>query len=273
MIMAKEAFMNATRNRTIRAFAGGACIVLAACALVWFAFQFAPGEPRGKAAAGDYASSISSAGNSRYVAEGIVDIPLGQTFRTEGVTWGKWFSFTEEERKGLPSPEGTLFESDGIECSVLGLKAVSLDSFAEWYPHYAETTGYTEARKHECKVLLAEIAMTNTSDRAQTLPRFALWSEDFAGANNVLENGAGGDGGYLLEELYGEPSDRGLVQKHLPDGWNVLEPGVTRSWTVPFLVYRSTFADPAAYDDIDPARFCLAVADYDPPTVYRLWLG
>ncbi len=42
-----------------------------------------------------------------------------------------------------------------------------------------------------------------------------LWSEDFNGANDMLDNGGGGDSGnYLLQELYGTPSDRGLVQQH-----------------------------------------------------------
>ena len=54
---------------------GAACIGAATCAFVWFAFQFAPGEPR-ELTVGDesYASSIEASGNSRYVAEGIVDI-------------------------------------------------------------------------------------------------------------------------------------------------------------------------------------------------------
>ena len=39
------------------------------------------------------------------------------------------------------------------------------------------------------------------------------------------------------------------------------------------LIYENTFRDPAAYENIDPSRFCVALADYDPPTIYRLWLG
>ena len=35
----------------------------------------------------------------------------------------------------------------------------------------------------------------------------------------------------------------------------------------------SAISDPAAYENIDPSRFCVALADYDPPTIYRLWLG
>ena len=277
----KESLMSAARSRIARTLIGAACIGAATCAFVWFAFQFAPGEPR-ELTVGDesYASSIEASGNSRYVAEGIVDIPFGQTYKTDGLTWGKWFSVSEDERSSWSdeereqrlASESYLYDSSGIEFAAQGLKTVSLEAFAEWYPHYAETTGYTEARKHACKLLLVDIAMTNTSDHAQTLPRFVLWSEDANGANDTLENGMGSDK-YLFEEMYGESSDRGLVEKHLPDGWNVLEPGETRSWTVPSLIYENTFRDPAAYENIDPSRFCVALADYDPPTIYRLWLG
>ena len=272
--------MSASRTRIARTAAGIACIAAATCALVWFAFQFAPGEPRERAGTDDgFASSIASTGNGRYVAESVVDIPFGETFRTEGLDWGKWFSVTEEERASWTEEErqsrlasgGYRYESDGIEIAARGLRTVSLDAFAEWYPHYVRTTSYTEARKHECKVLPAEITVTNASDRAQTLPRLVLWSEDFNGANDVLENGAGVDA-YLFGELHGEPQE-GFVAHHLPDGWDELAPGETRSWTVPSLVYKSAFRESAAYDDVDPSRFCLAVADYDPPTIYRLWLG
>lgn len=275
--------MSAARSRIVRAALGAACIAAATAALVWFAFQFTPGEPRArKADQGPRPASISAIGASSYEAERIVDVPFGQTFRTESLTRGKWFSVSEEERASWSDEERErylsefdyLYDSDGIEIVPASMKAVTLDAFAEWYPHYALTTGYTEARKHECKVLLVDATMTNTMECEQYLPVMQLWSEDFNGANDMLDNGGGGDsGGYLLGELYGAPSERGLVQNTLPGDWNVLQPGETRAVTLPYLVYANTFCDRSAYDDIDPSRFCLALSDYDPPTIYRLWLG
>ena len=122
-------------------------------------------------------------------------------------------------------------------------------------------------------MLLVDVTFSNTSDQEQRTPPIGLWSEDIKGANDVLDNGVGDGSGYILEELYGEPSDRGLVQNHLPDDWNVLAAGETRTLTLPFLLPRGLLEDPNAFDDLDPARFCLALSDYDPPTVYRLWLG
>lgn len=275
--------MSAARSRIARTLIGAACIAAATCALVWFAFQFAPGEPRERTTDREpLPSTISTAGNRNYEAERIVDVPFGQTYRTESLTRGKWFSVSEEERSSWSDEErkrylsefNYIYDSDGVEIVPGETKTVSLDAFAEWYPHYALTTGYTEARKHECKIMLVELTLTNTMEYEQDLPVMQLWSEDFNGANDMLDNGGGGDSGnYLLQELYGTPSDRGLVQNSIPDEWFVLQPGETRTLTRPFLVYEKTFRDPAAYENIDPSRFCVALADYDPPTIYRLWLG
>lgn len=275
--------MGATRGRIARKAIGGACIAAAACALVWFAFQFTPGEPRERTEKPDSLfSSISASGNRSYEAERIVDIPFGQAYRTESLTRGKWFavsederaSWSDEERERLLSEFNYIYDSNGVEIVPHEFRSVSLEAFAEWFPHYALTTGYTEARKHACKIVLVDLTLTNATEYEQNLPVMQLWSEDFSGANNMLDNGGGGDpGSYLLQELYGIPSDRGLVQNSIPDEWFVLQPGETRDVTLPFLLYKNTFANPAAYDDVDPARFCLALADYDPPTIYRLWLG
>ena len=274
--------MSAARSRIARTLIGAACIGAATCAFVWFAFQFAPGEPR-ELTVGDesYASSIEASGNSRYVAEGIVDIPFGQTYKTDGLTWGKWFSVSEDERSSWSdeereqrlASESYLYDSSGIEFAAQGLKTVSLEAFAEWYPHYAETTGYTEARKHACKVLLVDIAMTNTSDHAQTLP------VSFYGARTPTERTTRWKMGwasdkYLFEEMYGESSDRGLVEKHYPMAGNVLEPGGnSASWTVPSLIYENTLPRSGGLREPSTVRFCVSLADYDPPTIYRLWLG
>ena len=75
--------MSAARSRIARTLIGAACIAAATCALVWFAFQFAPGEPRERTTDREpLPSTISTAGNRNYEAERIVDVPFGQTYRT-----------------------------------------------------------------------------------------------------------------------------------------------------------------------------------------------
>lgn len=266
-----------TRSRTLRTIFGIACIIAALCAFGWLVVQFVPGTPRtANFTVDNYGSTIAAAGNSRYTAETIVDSAYGQTYTAEGITRGKWFSTTEEERATGTDEERARYQSydiDGVEITPGTTKAVTTEAFAEWYPHYAETTGGMEALQHESKVILTEVTLVNTTEHAQYLPHLGLWSEDFNGANNVLDNSAGSDAGYLLEELYGVPSESGLVQNHLPDSWSVLQPGETRTITLPCLVNKALFKNPAAFDEIDPTRFCLTLSDYDPPTIYRLWLG
>ena len=53
--------MSAARSRIARTLIGATCIGAATCAFVWFAFQFAPGEPRERTVGGEsYASSIEA---------------------------------------------------------------------------------------------------------------------------------------------------------------------------------------------------------------------
>lgn len=273
--------MSGASAKTMRSAAGAACIAAVVAAFGCFAFQFVPGEPRAPQPE-EFDGSIDGVGNNRYRAERIVDVPFGQTYRAESLTRGKWFRMSEDERAALSDEERErllnefdyIYDLDGIEITPSDMRAVSLEAFAEWYPHYTQTLGYEQASRYESKVLLVDVTFSNTSDQEQRTPPIGLWSEDIKGANDVLDNGVGdGSGNYILEELYGEPSDRGLVQNHLPDDWNVLAAGETRTLTLPFLLPRGLLEDPNTFDDLDPARFCLALSDYDPPTVYRLWLG
>lgn len=271
--------MSAARSRIARTLIGAACIVAATCALVWFAFQFAPGEPRERTADTEE-GRLEATGwglESRYAAENIVDAAPGATLRAEGLTHGKGFSYSEEEiaswsdeeREQQEGYDSWRYDLPALDLAVTGFKTMTEEAFIEWYPHYGDARiKFSDAEK---KVFLVELEASNPNDVAARMPLPALWSDEFNGATDKLGNGTYSDK-YLLGELYGEPQDK-FVAYSLPDDWNVLQPGETRTFTVPYLVYRNTFRDPAAFDDIDPSRFCLALSDYDPPTIYRFWLG
>ncbi|WP_255466413.1 hypothetical protein [Eggerthella hominis] len=268
--------MSAARSRIARTALGAVCIAAATAALVWFAFQFTPGEPRARTADTEVGRSQAS-GGSRYAAESIADVAQGETLRVEGLTQGKGFSYSEEEIAAWPDEErertansdSWRYDQPALDLTVTGFKAMTDDAFIEWYPHYGDAR--IESSDAEAKVFLVELTVTNPNDEPARMYTPMLWSEDFNGASDNLGNGLHTDK-YLLDELYGEPQDT-FATYSIPDDWNVIQPGETRTFTVPFLVYEKTFHDPAAYDDIDPSRFCLALSDYDPPTVYRLWLG
>lgn len=71
--------MSAARSRIARTLIGAACIAAATCALVWFAFQFAPGEPR-ELTVGDesYASSSKPAETADTSQKGLSTSPSGK---------------------------------------------------------------------------------------------------------------------------------------------------------------------------------------------------
>lgn len=268
--------MSAPNTRIARTAVGTACIIVVMIAFGWFALQFVPGEPR--TSQPDLETGRSQAAQSSLInAESIVDVPFGKTTALKGITQGKSFLYPEEEvaswtakeRENAMNAESWRFELHELDMTVSELKAVSEKSFIEWNTHYGETL--FEPINVEKKMFLVEVSVKNLTSKPAALPTFLLWSEDFIGTNDKLENGVRPNGG-LTAELYGEPKEDSIPYS-LPDDWNSIAPGETRTFTIPFLVYKNAFADPDAYENPDPARFCLTISDFDPPTIYRFWLG
>lgn len=269
--------MITARSTLARTLIGIALLAVATCALAWFASHFAPGEPRTPEP--DTKTGWNQAsGSSRLDAERIVDVPLGETLHADGLTFGKSFSSSEEEiaswsdeeRERITGSDSWRYDVPALDFTVVDCRALSDDAFIAWYPHYGDAR--TKPDRAEAKVVLVDLSVTNPAEEPVAFPTaFQLWSEDLVGASDKLGSGIAQDT-YLLEELYGEPQGQ-IVEYGLPDGWNGIEPGETRTFTCAYLVYKNAFADPNGFDDFDPSRFCLAIADYDPPTVYRLWLG
>ncbi len=66
-------------------------------------------------------------------------------------------SWSDEERERYLSEFNYIYDSDGVEIVPGETKTVSTH-LRSWYPHYALTTGRnTQARKHECKIMLVEL--------------------------------------------------------------------------------------------------------------------
>ncbi|WP_332518810.1 hypothetical protein, partial [Gordonibacter sp.] len=268
--------MNATNSRTARACAGIACLAVGIFALGWFTMHFTPGTP--KAPEAEQFETSLGANDSLMAAESTIDIPFGQAYHLEGITQGKKFAYSDEEtapwseeqRASSMNATSWVSEASGLEITLSSAKALTEDAFIEWYPHYgdARQPATKQVPYPEAKVLLVEAAITNRSDKALHFSGMTLWSEDFKGASNQLNNGLFSTK-YLLNEFYGEPSETGLVAYHMPDDWNVIQPGETRTRTLPYLVYRGLFKDAAAYDAFNLSRMCLTLADFDPPTIYR----
>lgn len=275
--------MSTTKNRVLRVCAGVTCLAIGLLALLWFITQFTPGTPK-TLEAENFTTSIGANGtnNNHFASETIIDIPFNQTYHAEGITQGKKFGYTEEElafwsdeqQKRSRSASSWVHELSNLDITLTAIKVVTEDAFIEWYPHYGDvrpSIGKPQTWP-EAKVLLTEATITNNSDKVINIPSLQLWSEDFNGASANLSSGLFSEK-YLLEELYGEPSDRGLNEYHLSDNWNVIQPGETLTRTLPYLVYRGLFKSTEDFDTFDYSRMCLTLSDFDPPTLYRLWLG
>lgn len=267
--------MSPTNTRIARTAAGAACIIALVAAFGWFTFQFVPGTPRSPEP--DMTTGRTQAAQSSLIdAESIVDVPLGQPVTLKEITHGKGFprsnqedTWSEKDRENLIATGTWRYELPTLDITATSFNSMSEAAFIEWYPHYGEAQILSSDR--EKKVFLAEISVTNPNDFSVTLPNLLLWSKNFSGVCNKLDNGVYTDK-YLFDELYGEPQED-FVAYRRTDGWNIIEPGETRTFTIPFLVYKSAFANQEAYENPDPSLFCLTISDYDPPTIYRFWLG
>lgn len=275
--------MNRTR-RTARTAIGLCCLAISVLALGWLIGRYIPGEPREPLAAAHDSGGGAKYYGSLLEADEIVDVGTGTSYAVDALTFGKKYRTsdnelartTDTERQNAAAQESWDFDYPNLEFAVVGAKAVSMDAFKEWYPHFAaveqRAVGSTRpTARPETRVILVEATVTNTGAEAAALPDPLLWSGDIAGADDRLRNGMPCDRD-LIVELYGEPSDE-FVSYTVLDSWNVIEAGETQTRTYPYVVCRGDLASSASLDDLDLANYCLAFSDYDPATIYRFWLA
>ena len=273
-----------TRAKAARTFIGIACLAIITLSLGWFVGHFVPGTPKALA---DKPTQRSSPGETVFVGDNIDprfeifdDTPFGKTAHLEERTLGKKFnisqetidSWTEDEREHRLNSEHWEYRASAIDATIMSARLITPDAFAQWYPHWAETTGGIEAKNQDALVMLVEAQITNVGEKPTSFAVFSLmdFSKNEGDLNQMRQFTCNK---YLLEEFYGEPSNRGLVEYHLPDDWSTLEPGESRLVTLPYLIPSSLPSNPNNYDQPDLSQFCLATPSFDPPTLYRIWLG
>lgn len=257
-------------------------MAVALLTLVWFASHFAPGAPRSPEP--EQGRSSWSIANSSFPnpvqAETIVDIPFGTTYRADAITMGKKFltkpdyieAMDDEAKARTTQSPGWEYNVGDFSLSVGEAKVVPGEAFGGFYPHYVEANQDPNSPLQDSVFFLIEVTATNTTDTPTTVPIDAifLWSDTLFGANDQLFTGIG-QGKYLLKEFFGTPQDDFLSYK-LSDDWNILEPSETAQWTFAYCVNKGLFTNPEDLENIDLSKFCLTIGDWDPPTIYRLWL-
>lgn len=149
------------------------------------------------------------------------------------------------------------------------MRVVSEQAFEEWHPGYEEATIYQPAYPTEdVRIVLVDVSIANRGDRAADTRGLYLTSAKFkapweGGPAVVYPDDA------ALRAIYGVESAESPF-KELPEGWDAVKPGETRTLTLPFVVYRNTLAGPDTLDRIRAADFELLTYRCDPLTVYTM---
>ncbi|WP_139652828.1 hypothetical protein [Raoultibacter phocaeensis] len=270
--------MQAT-TRTKRITAGICCLLAGALVAGWAIGRYLPGSPR--TAATEYeAEAWSFAVYSTVEAESVVDIPPNMPYALEDLEQGRKHLITDEEldfmgteiaRQFAETPEWS-YECSALTMKVESSKAVSLQSFREWYPHYAEANP-RQRKPLESFVVFADITLANESDAETYMPTLALWADRFDGTDSdFIGSGWQLDLG-IFSELYGEPrQDENLIHYALKDGWNILAPSEKRTITVAFVLPKQELTGTHADGTYDLSKFCITTWDSEPATAYRFWL-
>lgn len=269
-------------QRPTRIALGIAGIIALALVLGWFLLQFEPAPPR-KAPAPETPSVVNSLHEivSFDTACKIVPVAVGEPLNVKGFVRGRAFTYSDDEWAELTSQlskERVLeiieepdwrFELGDIDILPGTVRIVSEQAFEEWYPGYEEATVYQPAYPAEdVRIVLVDVSIANRSDRPADARGLYLTSAKFkapweGGPAVVYPDHA------ALGAMYGVESAKSPF-KELPEGWDAVEPGETRTLTLPFVVYRNELAGSDTIDRLCAADFELLTYRCDPLTVYTM---
>lgn len=269
-------------QRPTRIALGITGIIALALVLGWFLLQFEPASPR-KAPTPETPSVVNSLHEivSFDTAYKIVPVAVGEPLNVKGFVRGRAFTYSDDEWAKLTSrlsKERVLeiteepdwrFELGDIDILPGAVRIVSEQAFEEWHPGYEEATVYNPAYLAEdVRVVLVDVSIANRSDRPADARGLYLTSAKlkapWEGGPAVIfpEDAA-------LRAMYGVESAKSPF-KELPEGWDAIEPGETRTLTLPFVVYRNELAGSDTIDRLCAADFELLTYRCDPLTVYTM---
>ena len=261
--------------------------------LGWFVGRFVPGEPQSLHSRPSYYIYPSTSATYIPVSK-VEEAAFGSTARVEGLMRGRKYTKTqpcviasfdggEERAVFVEEIEVPMFpESYGydiafppFEMKVEGARAVSLNAFAEWYPEFL-TLGLVRSRvivPELSKVVLVDVTATNLSDdRVLQLDHLLLASDAF----NQVSPGCLGNGCSISGAAFDVLNDGARIpvgEEESSFSSVAVEPGETRTFTLPYVVGSSFFADVADYEELDLACFSLEIGDYATGTLHRFALA
>lgn len=269
-------------QRPARIVFGIAGIVALALVLGWFLLQLEPAAPR-KAAPLETPSAVGSLHDAIYfdIAYETVPVAAGEPLNVKGFAHGHAFTYSDDEwtelsdqlsrervREITEAPDWR-FELGDIDILPGAVHIVREEAFEEWYPGYDDATAYEPTYAAEdVRIVLVSVSISNHSDTSADARYLYLTSAKFktpADGGPAIAYPADA----ALQAMYGVPDDKAPF-KTLPEGWDVVGPGESRTLTLPFVVYRNELVDRDAIERLSAADFELLTYRCDPLTVYTM---
>lgn len=272
-------------RRPARIVLGIAGITALALVLSWFLLQFEPAAPR-RAPAPETPSAVGSLHEVTFfdTVYEIVPVAAGEPLNMRGFVHGQAFSRSDDEWAEVTSQlskERVLeiveapdwrFELGDIDILPQAVRIVSEQALEEWYPGYEEATAYYPAYSAEdVSIVLVDVSIANRSPEAADARYLYLTSAKFKapweGGPAILSPDPA-----ALQAMYGAQStERPFME--LPEGWDAVGPGESRTLTLPFIVYRNALSGPDTLDRLSATDFELLTYSCDPLTVYTMPLS
>ena len=271
-----------TGQRPARIALGIAGIVALALVLGWFLLQLEPAAPR-RAAAPETPSAIGSLHDVTFFDDNyeVVPVATGEALKMKGFVHGRSFAYSDEEWAELTSqlsrqrvleiteaPDWR-FKLGDIDILPETARIVSEEAFEEWHSGYDDATVYNPAYAPEdMRIVLVDVSVANHSDGTADARYLYLTSAKFKEAAEGGPAIAYPDDA-ALRAIYGVPDDKAPF-KTLPEGWDTVEPGESRTLTLPFVIYHNELDGQDAIDHLSVADFQLLTYRCDPLTVYTM---
>ena len=258
-------------------------MLMLAAAFGWLVSQFVPGTPQ-DVAKRETPTGFAVTHDVPIEADEVAEVPLGEVAVLDDLTRGEKYELeasqylqeefsqmSDEKKRSLAEGEYWDYELAPFSAQVTGAHVLSEEAFAEWWPLYRESSLVEELYAPEdVRVVVAEVELTNLADAEQSPPVPVLRCAQFDEPENYL-NGGMYTSQPAMEAMYGMRDDNGVVG--LVGGYDRLQPGETRVVNYAYVVYRNTFADPAAIDGLQLADLAIAYGDYNPYRIVSLELG
>lgn len=265
------------KKPTSRILCGAACLVVLALVMGWFVGQYLPGEPK----APEALPSANAVEEDTRTAAQVVPVKSSTKALLARITQGDAYLLTNDDLSALEDPESYKNELEkaglwqitypDISVTVKESRTVSFSSFVEWYPNYP---GSLKSLKDRTMVLVT-LSVANASHQTiqgsispyrGALPMMTLNGPSIKASHDSLRAGHLIDiEAYILlnEPTPGEASTADIS----------IEPGQEQDIIMPFVLTQADLEDPADFETLTLADYCIQIPDYTTSTLYRLWLG